>query len=316
MRDGRSDLRSDEPVVLAARPPRWRRRLWPQSVVGITLLVLAFSIGTAFSGTVMYSYYDYQLAKTDKKVSDEISAFGPTMETGRNNMTAAASAATKGIDQQLEPLRQFRTDGAMIQDVGKQLAPSVFEVATQDDAGQTVLATAFAVASDANQTFLLTSFNAVKATVYRPGPDLTVIQGATKINASVYTWDEAHDLALIIIEKGNVPKVAARADTDAVQIGERVFAVSAVGSTGATVAEGFVGDVSADGIQHSAPIGPTFQGAPIVDSDGKLIAIGSRVYAPYNFATDAMWIGVPPTAMCATVLRCPNGSPTAPGDQR
>jgi S1-C subfamily serine protease len=280
------------------------------------VVALAFSIGAAFGGVVMYSYYDYQLAQTDKKVSDKISAFASTVEAGRNNLTAAATAATKGIDQQLDPLRQFRTDGAMIQAVGKQTAPSIFEVATQDEAGQTVLATAFVVASDANRTFLLTSFNAVRATIHQPGPDLSVSQGPVKIQASVYSWDEAHDLALIIINRGSVAKVAVRADTDKVQIGERVFAVSAVGSTGATVAEGFLGDVSADGLQHSAPIGPSFQGAPIVDSNGKLIAIASRVYAPFNFATDAMWIGVPPTAMCAKVLRCPNGAPTTPGDQR
>jgi S1-C subfamily serine protease len=277
---------------------------------------LAVSIGAAFGGVVFYSFYDYQLAKTDKKISDQISAFAPTLDSGRNNLTAAATNATKAIDQQLAPLRQFRTEGAMIQDVAKQLAPSIFEVATQDEGGQTVLATAFAVASDSDRTFLLTSFNAVRATTYRPGPDLTVKQGTTEIKASVYTWDEAHDLALIVIAKGNVPKVPDRADDNKVQIGERVFAVSAVGSAGATVAEGFVGDVSTDGIQQSAPIGPTFQGAPIVDSDGKLIAIASRAYAPFNFVNSAMWIGVPPTAMCAKVLRCPNGTPTGPGDQR
>ena len=67
---------------------------------------------------------------------------------------------------------------------------------------------------------------------------------------------------------------------------------------------------------NTAPIGPSFQGAPLVDSDGKLIAIASRAYAPYNFVNGAMWIGVPPSAMCAKVLRCPNGTPTTPGDQR
>ena len=80
--------------------------------------------------------------------------------------------------------------------------------------------------------------------------------------------------------------------------------------------QGFVGDVSSAGIQHDAAIGPAFQGGPIVNSDGKVVAIASRSYAPLGFGTDGVWFGVPGQAVCEKILKCPNGSPSGAGQQR
>src|SRR6185503_395417 len=58
-----------------AVPPRWRERLVPKTVMGITVLVLAAAIGAAFSGVVLYSYYEYRLNKTEAKVNAFINNF-------------------------------------------------------------------------------------------------------------------------------------------------------------------------------------------------------------------------------------------------
>ena len=43
-----------------ATPPRWRQRLIPKTALGISMIILAAALGSAFSGAVLYSYYDYR----------------------------------------------------------------------------------------------------------------------------------------------------------------------------------------------------------------------------------------------------------------
>ena len=64
-------------------------------------------------------------------------------------------------------------------------------------------------------------------------------------------------------------------------------------------------DVAANGIQHDAPIGPQFQGGPLLDSDGRLVAISSQTYAPLGFAPSAVYFGIPVREACAQVVQCP-----------
>lgn len=89
-------------------------------------------------------------------------------------------------------------------------------------------------------------------------------------------------------------------------MGDRVFAVSGLGASGGAISQGFVADVSANGIQHDAPIGAAFQGGPILTSNGEVLAVASRAYAPLGFDPQAVFFGVPIRAACAEVLRCPD----------
>src|SRR5438445_150851 len=52
-----------------AAQPRWRERLVPKTVMGLTAIVLAAAVGAAFSGVLLYSYYEYRLNEDETKVS-------------------------------------------------------------------------------------------------------------------------------------------------------------------------------------------------------------------------------------------------------
>src|SRR5256885_9402954 len=176
-----------------AIPPRWRERLIPKTVIGITVLVLAAAIGAAFSGVVLYSYYEYRLNKTESKVNSFINNFGTQYNDAIKNITIAQDNAKAEIDKELEPLKKFRAEGETLAALTKQIAPSMFFVHTLDEAGQPSVGSAFAVASDANQTFLVTSYNTVRAATKKPGPDLFVRQGNNETKVTVYTWQEERD---------------------------------------------------------------------------------------------------------------------------
>jgi S1-C subfamily serine protease len=306
---------ADPDVPPARRPARWRGRVLPKTALGLAMLILAFAVGSGFSGVVLYAYYEYRLDKTDTRVSNFITGETRNLANAENQITAARENAIADIRSQLAPLQSVVAQGQVLQDLIKKVAPAVFFIHTLDEAGQPSVGSAFVVASDANQSVLLASYTTIRAATHNPRPDVYARQGASEVKVTVWTWQPQRDLALLILPKGNLPSLPFIAATPPLEVGERIFAVSGLGSAGAAVTQGFISDVSAAGIQHNASIGPSFQGGPLVDSDGNVMGVASRSYAPLNFATDSVWFGVPIQDACEQVLKCPAGSPVSPGTQ-
>ena len=279
------------------------------------MLILAASMGAAFSGAVLYSYYQYRAQQSDDKVNALIGGYKSEFDKASAGLAAQANTAKGEIDSQLGPLRDLQASGQALQALIKKVAPSVWFVHTLDANGQPSVGSAFAVASTPTQTLLITSYTTVLAATRKPGPDLFVRQGTTETMVTVWTWDERYDLALIILPRGGLPILPAASADPA--IGDRVYAVSGLGSLGASATDGIVTDVSASGIQHSAPIGQAFQGGPLLNASGQVVAVGSRTYEPLNFASDAVWFAPFIQSACAKVLQCPAGAfGGQPGAQR
>ena len=67
-------------------------------------------------------------------------------------------------------------------------------------------------------------------------------------------------------------------------------------------------DVSSSGLALDAAIGPAFQGGPIVNQSGQVVAVGSRTYNPQGFASSGIYYTPYVEAACNKVLACPNGT--------
>ena len=280
--------------------------------MGLTALVLAFAVGAAFSGAVLYSYYEFKKDRTEKRVASFVQGFDKRFGDALATIEAEAHNARAEIQAELEPLRKTRAGGQTLEALVKKLQPSMFFVSTLDEAGQPSVGSAFAVASDGQQTLLLASYTTVRAATRQPGPALRVRKGNEEVRATLWTWHEDRDLALITVDKGGVATVPF-AD-DQLRPGERVFAVSGLGSAGGGITQGFVADVSSSGIQHDAAVGQAFQGGPLVNSDGAVLAVASRTYAPLGFTSDQVSFAPFVRAACERVLRCGSGAPIA-GDR-
>ncbi len=305
--------RGPRPLRRPGDPRPLRYRVLPRSAIGISIAILFFAFGASLSGVVLYSYYEYRLTQNEDKVTALTNGLPTAVNKASASLKAQESTALAQINAQLAPLKSVLATGQTVQDLAAKVAPALYFVHTQDQAGQPSVGTAFAVASDNRQTLLLTSYTVVAAATRQPGPQVFVRHGGNDQVLSVYTWDETKDLALLILPTGNQPTVPFA--TQPPQTGERVFAVSALGAQGASITQGFVADVSADGIQHDATTGLQFQGGPLLNSDGQAVAILSRTYAPLGFPVADVWFAVPPSAACAKVLTCSNGalSGAAPG---
>ncbi len=301
----------------AGRSGGRRHLVIPKTVLGLAVLILAFAVGTAASGVAFYSYYEFKKDTTEERVATFVEGFDKRFKTATDTIRAERENALADIEKELEPLRRIQAEGGTLEALVEKVKDSVFFVSTLDEAGQPSVGTAFAVASDSEQSLLVTSYATVKAATRQPGPALKVRQGDTEIKAELWTWHEERDLALLVLAKGSVPRLKLASNDPPINTGERLFAISGLGTAGGAVAQGFVADVSAAGIQHDAAIGQAYQGGPLVNSEGEVVAVASRSYAPLGFSTDGVYFAPLVSAACEKVLKCPSGTEVSgPGAKR
>lgn len=293
-----------------------RALVLPRTVLGMAVLILSFAVGTAASGVAFYSYYEFKKDRTEQRVAAFLEGFDKRFQAATKTIEAESANAKAEIQKELEPLRRIRAEGETLDALVKKLRPSLFFVNTLDEAGQPSVGSAFAVASDSEQTLLLTSYATVKAATRRPGPALQVRQGNDEFKAELWTWQEDKDLALVVLAKGSVPRLPFAPRDRTVKTGERIFAVSGLGGAGGAISQGFVADVSGAGLQHDAAVGHAFQGGPLVNSEGTVLAIASRAYAPLGFTTEGVFFAPMVRAACEKVLKCPAGETVGRGERR
>jgi Trypsin-like peptidase domain len=290
---------------------RRKLRLLPRSVLGISMLILAAGMGAAASGTALYMNYAYRKDLTDAQVK----SLPESVKRWKGQLDAEGTNAQKRIQDELEPLLKQAAIGDTLARILKNAAPSVWTVRTFDVAGAASVGTAYVVASDAEKTFLLTSFDVVQSSSIKPGPEIKVSQGNDELPATLWTWQEDKDMALLIVNKGNLPRIewAPAAET---RVGTQVFAISAFGTAGGSVSNGFVADVSQSGLQHTAPVGTAFRGGPLLNEKGLVVATLSRSYAPFGFASETVWFAPQVISACEKLLKCPGGVVSGAGAQR
>ena len=294
-------------------PPPWRDRLVPRTVLGMAMLILAFAIGAASSGVAFYSYYEFKKDDTAKTVDTFVAGFDDRFKTAIDTIKAEQENARTEIQKELEPLKKIRAEGETLESLLKKVGEAVWFVRTLDEAGQPSVGSAFALASDSDETLLVTSYAVVRAATFQPGPQVVVRRGEEEHRVTVWTWQSERDLALLVLGKGNVPKLDFAPREPPLKTGERVFAVSGLGGAGGAITQGFVADVSANGIQSDAAVGTHFRGGPLINSEGKVLGVSSSAYAPLGFRTEGVYFSPPVRMTCDRILRCPSGEPNAAG---
>ena len=307
----------DEPVddtaPVPAKPLNRRRRIriaLPQTALGLAGMLFLMSVAAAFSGAVLYAYYESRQEDTTNKVEQFFHDYNKSIDDARKTIQAEGDRAKADIRNQLDELQKFAASGQTLTGLLQKEQPSVYFVSTLDQTGAPAVGSAFVVFSDAQQTFLLTSYNTVVAATQQPAPKITLRkQGQDDIDATLFTWDPPHDLALLSINRPNLPALNWIGSDAPPKIGDRLFGISGLGSTGASITQGFIADVSADGIQHDVAVGTQFQGGPLVNSDGDVVAVASRTYSPLGFNPSTVFFAPLVRSACDTVLRCPSGTP-------
>jgi S1-C subfamily serine protease len=283
--------------------------LLPTTALGLAFALFCASVASAFTGAVLYAFYEYRLGQTEDRVDEFESSFEGEVLSAIEAIGKERDDAVGQVQSQLDDLEKFAASGETLQGLLEQASPAVWFVETRDEAGQPSVGTGFVVFADGEQSFLITSYNAVRANTQEPTPGIQVVKGDERLDAQLIRWDEANDLALLSIPKADLPRLQWVPTDPAPQVGDRVFIVSGLGGGGGAVSQGFIAGVSSEGIQHDAPVGAAFQGGPLVNSDGKVLGIASRAYSPLGFSPEAVFFAVPIRSSCTSLISCPDGGP-------
>ena len=299
-----------------ARQPgdgRFGPRLLPRTAVGVVMLMLAAAIGFAFGGTVLYAYYQYRTDKLEKKVNSFVNGFEERFNQAKEDIDKETEEAKEAVRKEIEPIKELRASGETLRSLVDKVKDSVYLIETQDEFGRPTAGSAFVVTSDAERSYLLTSLTVVKASTRRPGPAIVLRKGNDRIDGTLWTWQEERDLALLIVNKGSLPRVKWAAADQPPQYGERIFDVAGVGGAGGSITQGFVADVSAAGIMHDAAVTGPFAGGPILNSKAEVLGVGAPGYTPLGFTSDRVTFAPYIRAACEKVLKCPAGDANAGG---
>lgn len=281
------------------------RRILPRTALGLAVLLFFMAVSAAFSGAALFAYYRFELDDTRERVAQLEGEIADDLATAEQVIGQRTDEATAEIDRLLQELEQFSASGKTVDELLASVGPSVFLVSSMDEAGQPSVGTAFVLFSDSERSFLLTSYATVRAATVQPGPGVQVRQGGNVLDVQLTAWDEGRDLALLTAEESpNLPAVKLAAPSS-VAPGDRLFAISGLGSEGGALVQGVVSDVSASAIQHDAPIGPQFRGGPLLNRSGELIGIASRSFAPLGFVPETVFFGIPVREACVELVQCP-----------
>lgn len=267
-----------------AEEPFLRRHFWPPSAIGTIVIALVASLVLGFLGALYYTVSEsgaVQLRDPDGPVEEQPGADDPALQ----------APATKPTTTRPE---FFSVDA-----LAKEVAPSIWSVATLDEAGRPVEASAVAVGSFGGQSFLLTPLAVVSASTRIPGPEITVRNGGTSANATLWTWQEDRDLALLVITR-DAPPLPWAGTAGAELTGQKIF----VAAPGAPLAPGVVSSASPDGIQHNVFVEGARQGGALINQAGELLGMVSRDYNPGGVGTDRIFVAVPVRSACGQILAC------------
>src|SRR5579875_3436683 len=110
-------------------------RLLPRSLLGLVALILAAALGAAFSGTVLFAYYSYQLSKTNQRIDSYVNGFDKRFKTAGQTINNDVTNGKTSIQKALAPLLKISSTGSQLASQLSKASPSVYFVHTLDENG-------------------------------------------------------------------------------------------------------------------------------------------------------------------------------------
>ncbi|MCA1839566.1 MAG: trypsin-like peptidase domain-containing protein [Actinomycetota bacterium] len=300
MRYDLEDERITEPDYEPQKQRSLIGQLLPRTLTGLAMWILLFAAGMAAAGVVLFTYYQFQLSNFEK----DVQSFGKKLDEDFKKRTAEFTDLVSSSKAEIE--KASKGAGSQNNEVTKlltKIGPSIAYVSGQDANGAAAVGSGFVVTSNQNESWVITNFHLVAGSAASKGT-VKVRLGNSQRDATVWSWDDHRDLALVILKTGNLPVLEWAAGDPA--IGSQIWAVgTGAGRLQAAASLGHLADVSAEALLVDAGIASSSTGGPVLDNDGKVIGVLSNSYAPAGFPAASGW-AVPIRLSCQKVVRCPS----------
>lgn len=299
-----------------ARRSVWRRIVGDGSHLGFWTLpvFVATALGGAvIAGALAQVYYAQQVAQLEEetaaaRAAAEVAA--EDIDTARQDALDAIAEQLDGVRDALEvarPLEDPAAAGVVALTVELTSAPSSPTPTASTDTGAsdtaasdtedgadaappapaaapTRRAVGFAVAVEGDETFVATSFAAVADPRAPDGVAraVTVRAAAGEARGVVHAWDEARGVAVVRVPLVDVPVMPWRPVASPVGQGDVIVLAAVTPDLGGVQLPGRVGAVTDTAVVSDLPVDPVYDGAPLVDADGRVVAVQSSAARPFG----------------------------------
>jgi S1-C subfamily serine protease len=303
--DGAGESRSERERRRTEARAAWKAtgmgwRVFPRSLLGIALTLAALGVGAGISGAVLFAYYDSRVADN----TAQLETFNTNLDARVNDALGILDEVTANtysqLDAALGPYRALLQNAEGVSSIGASVQASIAVVETRNAEGGEVIGSATAVARDGDTTVLVTSLSLVRASTTDPGPGIAVLSGDQRWEATLFSWDDATDLAVLTANTTLEPAVLADPGTAGRLTGLPVFAVSGFQ---VTVSPGTVLNVNSSGFRYLALLSRDFAGGPLLDTAGAVVGFVTPGYAPGGLDGDLYW-SPSLEQLCAGLLSC------------
>ena len=180
----------------------------------------------------------------------------------------------------------------------KRVEPSVLTIETSAGLGSAWVAHADARGSD-----LVTNFHVVAEAWNAGDTTVDVKQGDLTINGVITKVDRNNDLAVVHVSQRFIPLPAAAFRPE---LGSMVMAVGSPlglsGSVSIGVVSGYRSLDGSDWLQFSAPISPGNSGGPVVDAQGRVVAVAAAKFE--GSGVEALSLAIPVQTVCTMLVTC------------
>src|ERR687896_2471161 len=103
----------------------WRERLLPRTALGMSAMLLCAALGAAFSGAILYAYYEWRRDQSDDLISGYVEDFKREVDRARNIVRDEADEAREAVRDELKPLEKLAPSGETLTDMLNRAGPSV-----------------------------------------------------------------------------------------------------------------------------------------------------------------------------------------------
>jgi putative serine protease PepD len=219
-------------------------------------------------------------------------------ESANQRALAAEVRANQALQQRvtsLESRLDAQPDWAAIV---RRVEPSVLTIETS-----TGLGSAWVVHSDSAGSDLITNFHVVADAWNAGESEVDVKQGDRTIKGVIGRVDRSDDLAIVHVTErfASLPAAVSRPE-----LGSMVMAVGSplglAGSVSIGVVSGYRSIDGSDYLQFSAPISPGNSGGPVVDGQGRVIAVAAAKFE--GTGVEALSLAIPVQTVCTMLVTC------------
>jgi S1-C subfamily serine protease len=167
-------------------------------------------------------------------------------------------------------------------------------------------ASGFVVARDGDSAFVATTFALLADPARTEVPldvPVRVALAAGETTARVHSWEAGRGLLLLRAPIAGIDPMEWRPADEPLEPGDRITGIGLTPDLGAVRVGGTVAIAGSVGVVTDLPALDLLAGGPVVDSQGRVVAVGSTTYSP--FSSDP--VAIPVRLLCGDLLaRCPD----------